>query len=78
MTASRYPVIYQLRDAMREYGAVGAMMSGSGPTVFGIFTNPRGAQEAYEYLRYGAGSSMARQVYLTNLYNRGSGARHQD
>ena len=78
VTASRYPVIYQLRDAMREYGAVGAMMSGSGPTVFGIFTNPRGAQAAYEYLRYGAGSSMARQVYLTNLYNRGSGAGCQD
>ena len=52
-----------------EKGAVNAMMSGSGPTVFGLFTNPRAAQEAYEYLRYGEGAALARQVYLTSFYN---------
>ena len=69
VTARRYPVIYQLRDVMKEYGAVNAMMSGSGPTVFGLFTSPKRAQAAYEYLRYGAGSLQARQVYLTSIYN---------
>lgn len=69
VTGQRYPVIGQLKEAMKEQGAINAMMSGSGPTVFGLFTNPRAAQETYEYLRYGAGSSLARQVYLTSFYN---------
>ncbi len=69
VTAGKYPVIEALKEAMREYGAVNALMSGSGPTVFGLFTNPKSAQEAYEYLRYGEGQSLAKQVYLTSFYN---------
>ena len=69
VTGRRYPVIGHLEETMMEKGAVNAMMSGSGPTVFGLFTNPRAAQEAYEYLRYGEGAALARQVYLTSLYN---------
>lgn len=69
VTAGKYPVIGALKEAMKEYGAVNALMSGSGPTVFGLFTNPKSAQEAYEYLRYGAGQSLAKQVYLTSFYN---------
>ena len=69
VTGQRYPVIGQLEQVMMERGALNAMMSGSGPTVFGIFTNPRAAQDTYEYLRYGAGSELARQVYLTSFYN---------
>lgn len=69
VTAGKYPVIGELKEAMKEYGAVNALMSGSGPTVFGLFTNPKSAQEAYEYLRYGAGQSLAKQVYLTSFYN---------
>ena len=45
------------------------MMSGSGPTVFGLFTNPQAAQNAYEKLRYGDASKLAKQVYLTNFFN---------
>lgn len=33
----KYPVIQEIRDFMEEKGALKAMMSGSGPTVFGIF-----------------------------------------
>lgn len=69
VTISEYPVIAQIKDKMRELGAVNAMMSGSGPTVFGIFTNPRAAADAYEELRYGESGNMVRQVYLTNFYN---------
>lgn len=69
VTGQRYPVIGQLEQVMMERGALNAMMSGSGPTVFGIFTNPRAAQDTYEYLRYGAGSELAKQVYLTSFYN---------
>lgn len=70
VTIPAHPVIGQIKDVMMERGAVGSLMSGSGPTVFGLFTNPKSASSAYEYLRYGKGSDIARQVYLTSFYNR--------
>ena len=69
VTAGKYPVIGEIEQVMRQYGAVNAMMSGSGPTVFGLFTNPRAAQDAYEALRFGAHAKLAKQVYLTGFYN---------
>ncbi len=69
VTIPEYPVIAQIKDKMKELGAVNALMSGSGPTVFGIFTSPRAAEMAYEELRYGEAKSLAKQVYLTNFYN---------
>ena len=69
VTVSEYPVIREIKEKMKELGAIGAMMSGSGPTVFGIFTSPRAASEAYEELRYGDSKELAKQVYLTNFYN---------
>lgn len=32
-----HPIIKQIKKEMKEYGALGALMSGSGPTVFGLF-----------------------------------------
>ena len=61
--------IQEIKDKMLEFGAIGSLMSGSGPTVFGLFTNPKAAQQAYEELRYGESSGLAKQVYLTNFYN---------
>lgn len=69
VTAKEYPVIEQLKTVMKDYGAIGSMMSGSGPTVFGLFMNPKAATEAYEVLRYGKHQNLAKQVYLTNFYN---------
>ncbi len=69
VTVREYPVIQQIKDTMTRYGAIGSLMSGSGPTVFGLFTSPRAAQEAYEALRFGKDSKLAKQVYLTNFYN---------
>ncbi len=37
VTAARHPVIGGIEDALMAHGALGARMSGSGPTVFGIF-----------------------------------------
>ena len=34
---AKYPVIQEIKDLMEKHGALKAMMSGSGPTVFGIF-----------------------------------------
>lgn len=69
VTIPEYPVIARIKEKIKELGAVNAMMSGSGPTVFGIFTSPRAAQQAYEELRYGEAKNLAKQVYLTNFYN---------
>ena len=70
VTIPAHPVIREIKEKMMELGAVNSLMSGSGPTVFGLFVNPKAAQEAYEEMRYGSGSSLAKQVYLTGFYNR--------
>lgn len=69
VTIPAYPVIQEIKDAMIKYGAIGSLMSGSGPTVFGLFTNPKAAADAYEELRYGKESEIIKQVYLTSFYN---------
>lgn len=61
-----YPVIGQLKELMLEEGALGAMMSGSGPTVFGIYRTRGAAREAARKIR---SRGLARQVYVTNVHN---------
>lgn len=63
VTIPEYPVIRQIKDTMKEYGALNAMMSGSGPTVFGLFEEELAAQEAYRVLGEGGD---AKQVYLVS------------
>lgn len=70
VTIREYPVIAQIKSRMIELGAIGSIMSGSGPTVFGLFTNPKDAQAAYEEMRAGSSAELAKQVYLTNFYNK--------
>ena len=70
VTIPENPVIQTLKDKMMEMGADGSLMSGSGPTVFGLFTNQTAAQAAYEELRYGSSQDLAKQVSLTSFYNR--------
>lgn len=64
VTIPEYPVIQEIKDYMMEQGAVNAMMSGSGPTVFGLFRNHRQAEEACENLRE---SGLAKMVFLTTF-----------
>lgn len=66
VTIQAYPVIADIKDHMMEHGAVNAMMSGSGPTVFGLFDKEATAVEAYEAMK---ASGLAKQVYLTSIYN---------
>lgn len=61
VTIPEYPVIRRIKDTMKEYGALNAMMSGSGPTVFGLFEDEEAAKEAYRAL---SGGEDAKQVYL--------------
>lgn len=67
VTIPHYPVIAEIREEMRKLGALNAMMSGSGPTVFGLFDDNELAMQAYTKMREG---SLAKQVYLTGIYNR--------
>lgn len=66
VTIPAYPVIQKIKDKMMECGAMGAMMSGSGPTVFGIFEVKETGMEAKKAL---AKSGLARQLFLTTPYN---------
>ncbi|KSV59736.1 4-(cytidine 5'-diphospho)-2-C-methyl-D-erythritol kinase [Acetivibrio ethanolgignens] len=51
VTIPEYPVIGQLKDIMKNAGAKNALMSGSGPTVFGIFTEEAAANNALKLCR---------------------------
>ena len=62
----QYPVIGNIKNLMEEKGALKAVMSGSGPTVFGIFDNEEKAQEACQKLRE---SGSCQQVFLTVPFN---------
>lgn len=66
VTIPNYPVIADIKRHMTEHGAVGAMMSGSGPTVFGLFDDEETAAQACQAMRE---SGLAKQVYLTSIYN---------
>ena len=46
VTASAFPVIAEIKSRLMSLGAVGSMMSGSGPTVFGIFKDFDSAEVA--------------------------------
>jgi len=46
IVATRYPVISSAKEALLDLGAIGALMSGSGPTVFGLFSDLDKAKEA--------------------------------
>ena len=69
VTEKRYPVIGEIKSVMKRYGALNAMMSGSGPTVFGLFEDVRAAKKAYWALKNGRLSGRIKQVYLTNFFN---------
>ena len=46
VTEKRYPVITKIKDALMSSGALGAQMSGSGPSVFGVFAGKAEAEDA--------------------------------
>ena len=66
VTIREYPVIAQIKENLMEHGALNAMMSGSGPTVFALFEERGKAREAADALR---ASGLARQIYVTTIFN---------
>lgn len=51
VTEKKYPIITKIKNAMLEAGAMNSLMSGSGPTVFGIFADKKTAMEALAKVR---------------------------
>ena len=66
VTIPAYPVINEIKRTMMDNGAIGSMMSGSGPTVFGIFDSPVAAKQAMKAVR---AAKLAKQICLTTPYN---------
>lgn len=66
VTIPEHPEIQQIKDLMKKKGALNALMSGSGPTVFGIFDDREKGMRARDLLRK---SSLARQTYLVRPFN---------
>lgn len=62
----QYPVIQEIKDLMEANGALKAMMSGSGPTVFGLFPNEKEIRRAYDALKQ---SGLAKNVYTSDIHN---------
>ena len=62
VTIAEHPVIRTIRDMMCADGAMGALMSGSGPTVFGIFHDRNLAERACSNIEK---EGLASHLYLT-------------
>lgn len=58
----KFPVLRLLQEALREQGAAGALMSGSGATVFGLFREAVAAERAGRFIREQFGPRMWTQV----------------
>lgn len=66
VTIQLYPVIEEIKSFMKEHGAINALMSGSGPTVFGIYQTEEEAKQAAAALKE---TKKARQIIVTGFYN---------
>lgn len=66
VTIEDYPVIARIKALLIENGALGALMSGSGPSVFGIFAEEETAHKAYDALKE---TNLAKQLFVTAFEN---------
>ena len=68
ITSGKYPVIEEIRQILLANGAMGARMSGSGPTVFGIFENKKlvNAENAVKELK---SRGIAPELFITKPIN---------
>ena len=69
VTVKKYPVIREIKDVMLKAGAEGSLMSGSGPTVFGIFTKEEKAKAALKVI---AEKQLAKQLFITGFCEGGT------
>lgn len=68
VTEAEYPQITELKKIMTEEGALCSLMSGSGPTVFGLFEDKNDAERAFKKIQ---DEQLAKQLYITQMINNG-------
>lgn len=51
VSISYCPEIQNIKDKMYEFNCIKSLMSGSGPTVFGIFNDDKDIKKAYDYFK---------------------------
>ena len=66
VTEGKYEIIGRIKESMIKSGAVKALMSGSGPTVFGIFETMVQAAGAYDAIKE---AGMAREIFISHFIN---------
>jgi 4-diphosphocytidyl-2-C-methyl-D-erythritol kinase len=66
VTIKKYSVISEIKNVMMGFHALGSMMSGSGPTVFGLFADKDTAEKCYNKIR-----EDFKEVYLVKTSNEG-------
>ena len=66
VTIEDYPIVEEIKELLVDNGALGALMSGSGPSVFAIFDDEAKAKLACEKL---AVANLAKQLFVTTFQN---------
>ncbi|MDR1017803.1 MAG: 4-(cytidine 5'-diphospho)-2-C-methyl-D-erythritol kinase [Lachnospiraceae bacterium] len=61
----KYPVIDRIKNVMKSSGALGALMSGSGPTVYGIYNSKDKAIKTSKIIKK---LRLSRTIFVTNIH----------
>ncbi len=70
VTGHKYGIISDIKNLMIEKGALNALMSGSGPSVFGIYRQKQEAENAAEYIKHAMkDKKMHAEIFVTRFYN---------
>ena len=70
VTETEYPIIANIKKMMKDKGALNAIMSGSGPSIFGVYEKEAQAKEAAEYIENKLKEEdITAQIYVTEFYN---------
>ena len=70
VTGHKYGIISDIKNLMIEKGALNALMSGSGPSVFGIYRQKQEAENAAEYIKQAMkDKKMHAEIFVTRFYN---------
>lgn len=64
VTTKMHPIIVTLKEKLLEYGAIGSLMSGSGPTVFGIFEDMSAAYGAYDNVK-----TLVNEIFVVKTFD---------
>ena len=64
VTTKMHPIIIELKQKLIENGAIGSLMSGSGPTVFGIFEDMTTAYGAYDNVK-----TLVNEIFVVKTFD---------